>query len=63
VTTVIYVRVIPLRTILVLRLCTPLTSLKLIATDFHEIWYERFAIGDNPNLVILNFLQSALTET
>jgi hypothetical protein len=30
--------VIPLRSIFVWRLCTPLMSIKLIATDFHEIW-------------------------
>jgi hypothetical protein len=47
----------------VLRLWAPLTSHKLIATDFHEIWYERFAIGDHPSPVILNPLHSALPDT
>jgi hypothetical protein len=27
-------------------------------TDFDETWYERYAIGGHPNLVLFNFLQS-----
>jgi hypothetical protein len=32
-------------------------------TDFHENWYERYAIRDNPNVILLSFLQSLITIT
>jgi len=30
-------------------------------TAFHEIWYEH-AIGNHPNLIVFNFLQSVITR-
>jgi len=28
--------------------------------DFHKIWYEWYAIGDHPNLILLHFVQSVI---
>jgi hypothetical protein len=28
---------------------------------FHEIWYGNYGVGDTPDLVLLNFLQSVIT--
>jgi hypothetical protein len=29
-------------------------------TDLDEIWYERYAIGEYPKIVLFNFLQSVI---
>lgn len=30
-------------------------------SNFHEAWYERYAVGRDPKLVICNFLQWVIT--
>jgi len=30
--------------------------------DFHKIWYELYANGENPNFIIFSFLQPVITK-
>jgi len=38
-------------------LCIPF-QIQYLLTSFHEIWYENYAVGGNPNLVLFNILKS-----